>query len=86
MKHKSTRRAVLHKLQSVRDYAIDCLREKSRDIGLSEDSLLFTGAKEHILYTYQSYYDGIDCGDGSRIRDFLREAFVIVCGLPAIVF
>ena len=86
MKHKSTRLDVLHKLQSIKNYALDCLREKSKDIGLSEKSLLFIGAREHILQKYQSYHDGIVCGEGSRIRDFLREALEIVCSLPAIFF
>ena len=86
MKHKSTRLAVLQKLQSIRNYTLDCLKEKSKDIGLSEKSLLFIGAKEHILQKYQSYCDGINCQDGSRIRDFLRESLAIVNGLPAIFF
>ena len=86
MKCKSTRLAVLYKLQSVRDYALDCLKEKSREIGLPEESLLFIGAREHILERHQSYHDGIDCGDGSRIRDFLRESFAIIQGIPAIFF
>ncbi len=86
MKNKSTRVAVLRKLDSLKDYALRCLREKSKDIGLSEKTLFFQTAQSRIIERYELYYDGINCRDGSRLGDFLKDVLPIIQSLPSLVY